>query len=141
LSAEASRFPLDFDSLKRGDFLSPEAVEEATLKQRTDPDYWRAVLRLKAKIVDHFKVAHGDLVTVVQRGDGLRILTHAEQAEHAPMREERAVRQLVLSHAEGQAVDLSQLDSEQRQKHERWMLRNAFRVQQALKPPPPELAP
>ena len=65
MSAEASRFPLDFDSLKRGDFLSPEAVEEATLKQRTDPDYWRAVLRLKAKIVDHFKVAHGDLVTVV----------------------------------------------------------------------------
>lgn len=141
MSAEPSRFPLDFDSLKRGDFLSPEAVEEATLMERSDPHYWRAVLRLKAKIMDHFQVKHGEIVTVVQRGDGLRILTHAEQAEHAPMREERAVKQLVRSHAEGQAVDLTQLDAEQRQKHERWLLRNAFRVQQALKPLPPEIAP
>lgn len=36
---------------------------------------------------------------------------------------------------------LRALSDEQRQRHERWMLRNAFRVQQALKPPPPEIAP
>ena len=128
---EGSRFPLDFDTLKRGDFLAPEEVEAATLTKRTEDHYWRKVLRLKAEIMDHFQAKRGEVVTVVSRGDGLRILTHAEQAEHAPIREERAIKQLVRSHAEGAAVDLSQLDTEQKQRHERWLLRNAFRVQQA----------
>jgi len=140
MSEEAARFPLDFDKLQRGDYLTPEQVEAATLKPRTDPQFWAAALQLRSMILAHFR-ARGDLVTVISEGDGLRILTHAEQAEYAPQREERAVRQLVLSHAEGKAVDVAQLSDDQRQRHERWMLRNAFRVQQALKPPPPEIAP
>jgi hypothetical protein len=140
VSGDLSRFPLDFDKLQRGGFLTPEQVEAATLKQRTDPQFWAASLQLRSLILAHFR-GRGDLVTVISEGDGLRILTHSEQAEYAPMREERAVRQLVLSHAEGKAVDVAQLSDEQRQRHERWMLRNAFRVQQALKKPPPELMP
>lgn len=134
-----SRFPLDFDALQRGDFLAPEVVEAATLCKRTDSGYWAKLLRLRQEVRDHFQGKRGDLVTIVQEGDGLRILTHPEQAEYAPKREERAVQQLLISQAEGAAVDLAQLNTEQRQRHERWMLRNAFRVQQALKPPPPEL--
>lgn len=140
MSGDLSRFPLDFDKLQRGDFLTPEQVEAATLKPRTDPQFWAASLQLRSLILAHFR-GRGDLVTIISEGDGLRILTHSEQAEYAPMREERAVRQLVLSHAEGKAVDVAQLSDEQRQRHERWMLRNAFRVQQALKKPPPELMP
>ena len=140
MTGEPARFPLDFDKLRRGDFLTPEQVEAATLKRRSDPQFWAAALQLRAMILAHFR-ARGDLVTVTSDGDGLRILTHAEQAEYAPQREERAVRQLVLSHAEGKAVDVAQLSDEQRHRHERWMLRNAFRVQQALKTPPPEIAP
>ncbi len=140
MSADGQRFPLDFDKLQRGDFLTPEQVEAATLKRRTDPQFWAASLQLRSLILASFR-ARGDFVTVVSEGDGLRILTHAEQAEYAPQREERAVRQLVLSHAEGRAVDVLKLSDEQRHRHERWMLRNAFRVQQALKPPPPEIAP
>lgn len=137
----ASRFPLDFDQLRRGDYLPPETVEKATLTERSHPQFWAAALKLRDEIRAHFQHAHGDLVTIVSERDGLRILTHQEQAEYAPQREAKAVRQLVLSHAEGKAVDVAQLGDEQRQKHERWMLRNAFRLQQALKPMPPEIAP
>lgn len=136
-----SRFPLDFDQLKRGDFLTPEQVEAATLRDRNHPQFWTALLRLRDDIRNHFQAKHGDFVTVVSDNEGLRILTHQEQAEYAPQREAKAVRQLLLSQAEGAAVDRDQLTAEQRQKHDRWILRNAFRVQQALKPPPPEIAP
>lgn len=136
-----SRFPVDFDQLRRGDYLPPEAVEKATLTDRSHPHFWAASLRLRDEIRAHFHHQHGDLVTVVSERDGLRILTHQQQAEHAPQREAKAIRQLLLSHAEGKAVDLRQLGDEQRQKHERWMLRNAFRLQQAMKPMPPEIAP
>jgi len=131
-------FPLDFNLLRRGDYLTPEQVEDATLTTRSSVDYRVAMLQLRDQILAHF-LGLGDVVTVVTEKDGLRILTHAEQAEYAPTREQRAVRQLLISHAEGKAVDVSQLTDEQRERHNRWLLRNAWRLQQAMKPRPPEL--
>lgn len=136
---DAQRWPLDFEALKRGDYLTPEIVEGAVQCSRFDKNYRLEVLRLRAMIQDSF-VSRGDLVTVVSERDGLRILTHSEQADYAPEREARSVRQMMLAKAEGAAVDLKQLSDEQRQRHERWMLRASWRLQQALKPPPPELS-
>ena len=136
---DAQRWPLDFEALKRGDYLTPEIVEAAVQCSRFDKNYRLEVLRLRTMIQDSF-VARGDLVTVVSERDGLRILTHSEQADYAPEREARSVRQMLLAKAEGAAVDLKQLGDEQRQRHERWLLRASWRLQQALKPPPPELS-
>lgn len=134
----AERFPLDFDALQRGIYLPPETVEKAVLKSRTDPDYWAAVLRLREEIRKHFQ-GRGDFVTVVCEKDGLRILTHVEQADYAPGREQQAIRQIVVAQLEGRAVDVQQLGDEQRARHERWLHRNSFRLQQLRKRPPPEL--
>lgn len=132
------RFPLDFDSLKRGDYLPPEAVESAVLAKRLDPNYRIYALGLRDKIREHF-ASHGDIVTVVFERDGLRILTHSEQADYAPQREGRAIRQIITAQCEGRAVDLAQLGDEQRTRHEGWLSRNSWRMQQLRKPPPPEL--
>lgn len=134
----AERFPLDFDALNRGDYLSAEAVEKATLARRSDDGFWHKVLRLKEMIRDHFE-SRGEIVTVRSEGDGLRILVHTEQAEYAQDRERRAIKQVLISRKEAQGVDVLQLGDEQRERFERWKHRNAFRTQQMLKPPPPRL--
>jgi len=133
-------FPLDFNSLKRGDYLPAEAVEKATLTERRDPNYRIKSLMLRDSIREHFRTVCGDIVTVVSVRDGLRILTHQEQAEYAPQRESKAMRQIAVAQIEGRAVDLKQLSEEQRSRHERWMHRNSWRLQQLRKPPPPELS-
>lgn len=133
------RYPMDFAPLRRGDYLPPETVERATLASRTDASYRIRALALRDDIRAHFRDRHGDVVTVVFEGDGLRILTHQEQADYAPQREERAVRQILVAQAEGRAVDIAQLSDEQRVRHEGWLRRNSWRAQQLLKPPPPEL--
>lgn len=135
----AELFPLDFDTLKRGDYLPAEVVEQAVLASRTDPDYRVRTLVLRDEIRRHFREHRADIVTVVSEKDGLRILTHREQADHAPRRERRAISQIMVAQVEGRAVDVAQLQDEQRERHERWLHRNSFRIQQLRKPPPPAL--
>jgi hypothetical protein len=137
---DAQRFPLDFQALKRGDYLTPQQVEQATLTPRDHRNYRVEMRQLRDQIMAQF-LTRGEVVTVITENDGLRILTHAEQSEHAPTREQRAVRQMLIARAEGAAVDLQQLTDDQRQRHERWEQRSSWRLQQVLKQPPPELMP
>lgn len=136
----SERFPLDFDKLQRGDILSPEQVEAAVLKSRTDPDYRLRCLGLRNMIEAHFADVRGDIATVVVRNDGLQILTHAEQAEYAPMKQAQAIRAYRKRHLELGAVDAAQLPSDEaRQRLARAQELSGWRVQQLLKPPPKEL--
>lgn len=80
-----------------------------------------------------------DIAAVRVEGDGLRILTHPEQAEHVKAMEEQSIRRFGRAVVQGQAVDLAKLGDEQRSAHERWLLRSAFRLQQIRKQLPPEL--
>ncbi len=132
------RYPLDFDLLQRGSYLAPEEVERAVSRERSDPGYRLAQMGLAAEIRRYFQ-GKGDWATVVCDGAGLRVLTHPEQAAHAPARERRAVHQLLIAQVEGRAVDQQQLGDEQRERHKRWKLLSDFRLQQYRKTPPPEL--
>lgn len=136
---DPSRWPLDFERLARGSFIPPEKVESATMKERTSPTYWCAVLRLRSQIQDWFREHRGDIVTVVSQGDGLKILTHEEQAVYSRRREMHGMRQILTAQVEGRSVDLDQLADDHRAKHEAWLSRNAFRIQQMRKRPPPRL--
>lgn len=134
-----SPFPMDFEPLQRGSYIPPETVESATMVRRSDPSYRVRALGLRDQIRQWFVETHGDFVTIVSENDGLRILTHEEQADYAPQREGRAIRQIMVAQAEGRAVDLALLGDEQRARHERWLHRNAWRAQQLRKAPPPQL--
>lgn len=135
---DAQRFPLDFQALKRGDYLTPAQVEDATLTPRHSSQYRVAMLQLRDEIRAYF-LGRGEVVTVITEQDGLRILTHAEQAEHAPARARKAVQQLLISHAEGKAVDVQQLTDDERLRHERSVMRSSWQLQQLTKPQPPKL--
>jgi hypothetical protein len=134
----ASKWPLDYELLARGTTLTREQVENATNLSARDERYRLAALRLAHSIREHF-AARGDFVTVISEGDTLRILTHAEQSRYAPQREAKAIRQIMVARAEGNAVDTKQLTDSEREWHEAWLRRNSWRAQQLLKPPPLEL--
>lgn len=136
---DLERFPLDYESLKRGDFLAPEVVERAVLTSRTEDGYWAKVLKLRDGIRRWFLDNRGDFVTIVCEGDGLRILTHPEQSEYASRRGSRAVGQIMHAVGELQAVDVAQLPNEMHESHARRQRLASFRAQQLLKPPPPLL--
>lgn len=136
---DAQRFPLDFQALKRGDYLTPAQVEDATLTPRDNRHFRTAMLQLRDEIMAFF-LGRGEIVTVVTEQDGLRILTHAEQAEHAPARARKAAQQMLMAHAESQAVDVRQLTDDERQRHERAAMRISWQRQQLTKPEPPKLS-
>jgi len=133
----AVRWPVDYDCLQRGVYLPPEVIEKATLTSRHDVKaYALASLRFRTQIIDFFREVRRDFVVVVSQGDGLRILDHAEQADYAPKRESHGIRQIRRAHAEGTAVDVLKLTEAQRERHDRWLSRNTFRLQQLAKQPP-----
>lgn len=139
-SLDPTRWPLDFERLERGRVLSVEDVERATLTERNDERAFDlARLQLRGQIINYFRDFKHDCVTVVNDGLGLRILNHQEQAAYAPQRESKAIRQIRLAAAEGAAVDLKQLTDEQRDRHERWMAKNSWRMAQLSKRPNPQL--
>lgn len=141
MTSNTTPFPMDFSNLKRGDLIPPAEVERATMCRSDAPEFWHEQMQLRDDIRRYFRATYGDLVTIRMEGAGLRLLTHPEQAEYAPHRANRAVRQMLTAQAEAAAVDVKQLSDDQRKSHDRFLLRNAFRVQQMLKPPPPELMP
>lgn len=138
-SEQPKRWPIDFDTIQRGTILSVEDVERATLVSRYDlKAFDLARLKLSESIRQYFYAERGDMVTIINNGMGLRVLTHPEQAEYAPRRERKGIRQIRVAAAEGMAVDVSQLTSEQAQRLERWQLKNAFRIQALQRAPNPK---
>lgn len=133
------RYPLDFEVLRRGDFLSPEDVERATNTLRSVPDYWRKQLKLRDMIQEWFRDNRGDVVTVTCEQDGLRLLTHEEQSAYASRRGSRAVGQIMVAAVELSAVDVTQLSENTQATHARRNYLASFRAQQLMKPPPPRL--
>lgn len=137
---DTSPYPMDFGSLRRGDYLPPERVEAIVDARRTAPDYRLRLLDLRAMVEIHFR-SIGDLATVITDQEGLRILTHEEQSRHAPKRARRHMRGMGKAAQEFAGVDVAQLSVEQRQIHDEAQRRHSWRLQQMMKPKPPEIAP
>lgn len=137
---DTSPYPMDFGTLKRGDYLPPERVEVIVGMRRTAPDYRLELLALCQSAELHFR-SIGDIATVVTDQDGMRILTHEEQSRNAPKRARRHTRGMVKAAQEFAGVDVAQLSAEQRQIHDEAQRRHSWRLQQMMKPKPKDLAP
>lgn len=141
-SAGAQRFPLDFDALRRGDYLPADVVEVAVSCSRSTVRYSIEVLRLCQMIRTAFMERGEGMVTVCRDGDGVRILTHEEQAEYAENRQARGIRNIFVAGIEARSVDPAQLrNDEQRKRLDRFLQVNAWRMQQLAKKAPPQFPP
>jgi hypothetical protein len=117
---EATRWPIDYDSLTKGTIIPVQRIEEITQTQRGTSAYDFAVLRLSARIERELH-DRGRIWTVKSEKGALKILTDSEAAvyNHALQVQARAseLRRFALQ----QAVDVSSLGTDVRKQHERNM--------------------
>lgn len=78
---EVNRWPIDFESLNKGDSIPPEKLEEITGCNRGTTDYQFAVLALQQRIMDELE-DRGKPATVAFKRNVLRVLTDSEALEH-----------------------------------------------------------
>ena len=108
----AEKYPLDYDMLSKGDYLTPEEVERATDVRRDDhKQYQFSVMRLCKEISQNME-ARGDPVTVCSHQDGIKILTDEEASIYNEAEFERGRRKMVRSHVRLRKVDLMALSDE-----------------------------
>lgn len=137
---EPTRYPLDFAALRRGSVLSVEAVEVAVGKKRDHPEFPWLHMGLKDQVVQHFE-EQGDLGVIVTMCDGgLQVLTDEECAGYCQRESRRTRRRYAWSITKASLIDRAKLQDATRESLDRFLMREAFRLQQMRKAPPPELS-
>lgn len=115
---ESSRYPFDFDILKKGDSFPPEILEEITGEKRQTAKYAFKVLSLQQQIADELE-ARGKPVVVATVKECLRILTDEEAVPYLEKRFNQARTALRRSLQRELTVDMAQLSQEQQAKLQR----------------------
>ena len=115
---KATRYPLDYDTLKKGDVITAEQLEKITGLPRDSTKYQLKVMALQQHVADELAV-RGRPVTVVVRLRELVILTDAEASTYNHERLGVHLHGAMRAHDRTQAVDVSNLDDDQKKEHVR----------------------
>jgi hypothetical protein len=112
-----AKFTIDFDSLKKGDELSTERLEEMLGKKANTDEFRFAVMSVQSLIQERTGY------TVKCGSDcALRILTDAEASEHNQKLFQQNLRAIANRHALNCQVDVDNLSEDQRKKHDRALM-------------------
>lgn len=139
MASRAERYPLDFDALKRGDYISHQRLQDISGLEAGTEDYSLYVLNLSEQIGDALSAKFGGYVTAVRRDYGIAILTPPEQDAHTQRRWQRHGRGLRRALLEDVGNDETQLGSDERERRDRRLLVTSWQLQQLMKRPPKEL--
>lgn len=90
---KATRYPIDYETLEKGDSIPIERCESILDIQRGDSLYQLGLLKLAQTIMDAM-MEHGRPVQVVQDHGALRVLTDAESSSYQDRRADRALSQM-----------------------------------------------
>jgi cytochrome P450 len=126
-TTELKPWPMDFDTLQKGDVIPVADVERMTGKKQGTDEYKFAVMNIIDRMRDHMK--RKELFwTVVSRKSAICVLTDPEAAEHNPNEYEKSRKRLKRLHVQTLAVDTMQLSDEQRDTHYRRLQVQAFEM-------------
>lgn len=128
---DASRFPLDYEALKKGDTIPAARVEKIAGVLRGSEGYEFAVLKV-CKQIERELAVRERLWTVVVRGEDVVILTDAQAATYTDDQQRQAMRRLKRNFHRQVAVDVLELSEEERAKHERAVEVNGKTLQAAM---------
>lgn len=115
---EAGRFPFDYDAMKKGDIIPTSTLQRITGKHPDSADYAFAVLKLKERIEKELRDRSKDWTLRIHKGE-IKVLTDPEAATFNHAEQVRARAAMTRRFALSLAVDVTQLDHEQRKQHER----------------------
>lgn len=110
---KATRYPLDYDALKKGDVIPAAQLERILSRKRGTERYHLQLLTLRDEIERQLAI-RGAIVAVRTFGDTLKILTDEEAAEHCPRRVHLGIRHAFKNHRKSLAVELPNLSDEKR---------------------------
>lgn len=112
-----SKYPFDYDQLKKGDELSPEEIERITGKKPGTDEYRFAVMGLQALIQDRTGY------TAKCQSDGsLKVLTDPEAAEHNRKLFAQNLRAMANRHTLNTQVDVDNLPEDARRRHDQTLM-------------------
>jgi hypothetical protein len=116
METNTERYPIDYDTLNKGDTIPAARIERITGKTRTDLNYALACMALKERIeTDLWKL--GKPWTLKQQGEDIVVLTDAEAAEYNDRRFKQDLRSMGRRLQHQLSVDVAQLDDDQRADH------------------------
>lgn len=121
---DTSIYPIDTATLVKGDYISPEAIGRLLSAERGTPPYAFGLMRLK----EHIERGRPDLVVKVDH-DGIRVLTDMQATDYADNEAARGFAYAARSLARLMRVDVSQLDDETKQTHDRRLYVRSKQVQ------------
>jgi hypothetical protein len=118
----ASIYPLDFESLKKGDTITSAQIEEITgVGRNCGDEYDFQVLRLRFRIMQERRRMGMPVYVRVKSGE-LVILTDAEASVEQARRAEQAIDRLADANQCLQEVDVNNLREDEQRQHERRQL-------------------
>lgn len=114
-------WPLDVDTLSKGDVISIDRLEEITGKTRTDQRWALYVLRVKSAIESQL-VRTGRVLTLRMSQGQLVVCVDNDASVYNENEVERGLRKMARAHQRNLAVDVLRLDEERKPSHERTLL-------------------
>lgn len=123
-----TRYPIDFDALKKGDVISVEALIRITGLKPNEDGYPWAVMQLRSRIEEELEV-RGYPVTLAQIKGDLHILEDAEASSYNWSTHNKAIRGLYKSYRRNRSVDISALDEDQKRQHSKRLSNQSVYVQ------------
>lgn len=111
------KYPIDFDSLEKGDVISNEELEKITGHKYGTTKFAFAVINLRQKIFDKrgFTATHNQEI-------GLRILVDSESSFYNDKDFHNKRRGMFRAHKKMASVDVAQLSPVARELHERKLM-------------------
>jgi len=110
----ANIHPIDTEVLEKGDYITPEQIEDILGVSRNDKQYPFKLMYLQKKIM----MDRQDIYAKAEK-DGLRILTDAEWTNYEGGLFTNALRAMARSVRRIAAVDVRELTEDERTKHDR----------------------
>lgn len=125
-----SRYPVDFDALEKGSYITPKDVARAARADVGTPKFSIFLMGLCAEC--ERRLLDRGLQAVVRVDNyGVRVLTDAEAAEYTDHQFGGLIRRLGRTLHRQNRVDTKELGTSQRQQHERALLVNSRTFQAA----------
>lgn len=117
-SDHMNKYPFDTDHLIKGDTIQAEVIEHGYGVKRGDERYRWTLLRAKKFVAKQFK-ERGEVVTIVIRGDTLKICTDDEQLKPNIQSISMGQRKIRRGHDRMKGSDRSKMSPEVLAKHDR----------------------
>lgn len=124
----ATPHPIDFESLKQGDFIAPDIVSDVTGISPKNRAYGLAQLKAR-DIIESGLADCGHCWILRSEGDGLRILTDEEASVYKERMMRARIRGFGRDLRQMQHIDVGKLTEERRHKHDEHMVRASLFLQ------------